>query len=75
VAKRRREARISLTIRIPPELRQELARLAKERGVSLNAEIILRLQAAIAAETVRPLFDELRALLEEARKKSPGKGP
>lgn len=69
MAKRRREARISLTIRIPPELRQELARLAKERGVSLNAEIILRLQAAIAAETVQPLFDELRTLLEEARKR------
>lgn len=75
MAKRRREARISLTIRIPPELRQELVRLAKARGVSLNAEIILRLQAAITAETVKPLFDELRALLEEARKKSPGKGP
>lgn len=55
---------------MPDDLRAELERIAKENGRSLNAEILLRLQASL--DQVRPdqtdpadLLDRLRAL--EAR--------
>lgn len=58
------------SFRMPDDLRAELERIAKENGRSLNAEILLRLQASL--DQVRPdqtdpadLLDRLRAL--EAR--------
>jgi hypothetical protein len=67
------QRKVPLTIRIPEILRRQLARMAKEHGTSLNAEILQRLQASIDANglaaVVKPILDELRTILEEARKK------
>jgi hypothetical protein len=47
--------------------------MAKAHGMSLNAEILQRLQASIDANgqalAAKPILDELRAMLEEARRK------
>jgi hypothetical protein len=73
VAELKEGKKVPLTIRIPDELRRRLARVAKQHGTSLNAEILQRLQASIDTEghtgVLRQILDELRGLLSEARKK------
>jgi Arc-like DNA binding domain len=68
-----KERKVPLTIRIPEALRRQLARLAKTRGTSLNAEILQRLQMSIdangTAAIAKPILDELRQMLNEARRK------
>jgi predicted transcriptional regulator len=64
--------KVPLTIRIPDELRRKLVRMAKAHGMSLNAEILQRLQSSLDANgtvaAAKPLLDELRALLAEVRR-------
>lgn len=75
MAKRRKgiTVKVPLTIRIPDALRRDLAQLAKRHGVSLNAEILQRLQTAVEIEgamtAAKPLLDELRALLDEGKRR------
>jgi hypothetical protein len=56
--------KVPITIRIPDEVRRQLVRLAKQRGISLNSEII----HAMLAWVDRPAVDELRKVLEDYRK-------
>jgi hypothetical protein len=51
-------------IRIPEKLRRELARMAKQHGMSLNAEILQRLQTSIDAD----LYSELEEIKCELKR-------
>ena len=44
MAKRKQSAKVDLTLRIKEPLRADLAKTAKQRGVSMNAEIVNRLE-------------------------------
>jgi hypothetical protein len=57
--------KVPLTVRIPEGLRRQLARLAKQRGNSLNTEILQRLQASIEGDAATPVLERFRALLAE----------
>jgi hypothetical protein len=54
-------------------LHRKLARTAKAHGTSLNAEILQRLQMSLdangATAIAKPILDELRQSLDEARRK------
>lgn len=60
-------------VRMPDELRSELERVARENGRSLNAEILLRLQASLGqaepddtdlADRMAKLEQQVAAILE-----------
>src|SRR5262249_27073070 len=69
--RKRGPRKVPLTLRLPDDLRRELAALARANGASLNSEIISRLRASVEGEKetkiARPLIAELRALIDEVR--------
>jgi hypothetical protein len=60
---------MTVTIRCSKELHKWLSAQAKKNKRSLNGQIEWLLMAAREADEGRPLIDELRRLLAEARKK------
>jgi hypothetical protein len=61
--------RVTITIRTSRELHRWLIAQAKKNKRSLNAQIEWLLTQSREVDEARPLLDELRKLLAEARKK------
>ena len=61
--------RVTITIRTTTGLHKWLKVQAKKNNRSLNQEIEWRLMQGRNTEEARPLLEELRKLLSEARKK------
>lgn len=61
--------RVTITIRTSLALQRRLKAQAKKNHRSLNQEAEYRLLRSLETEEAKPLLDELRSLVEEARKK------
>jgi predicted DNA-binding protein len=55
-------------IRLPPPLRKRLEAIAKANGRSLNAEMLLRLEASLDGQDGFVVSDELEARMREIAK-------
>jgi HicB family len=60
---------VTITIRTSKDLQRWLKAQAKKNNRSLNQEVEYRLLRGRESEEAKPLLDELRALLEQARQK------
>ena len=61
-------------LRLPPELKEELERLAEQNRRSLNAELIVRLEESVQREGQTCITaEEIRQIVEQALAKA-GKG-
>lgn len=61
-------------LRLPPELKEELERLAEQNRRSLNAELIVRLEESVQREGQTCITaEEIRQIVEPALAKA-GKG-
>lgn len=61
-------------LRLPPELKEELERLAEQNRRSLNAELIVRLEESVQREGQTCITaEEVRQIVEQALAKA-GKG-
>jgi hypothetical protein len=61
-------------LRLPPELKEELERLAEQNRRSLNAELIVRLEESVKREGQTCITaEEVRQIVEQALAKA-GKG-
>jgi predicted HicB family RNase H-like nuclease len=65
----RRKDQMTLTIRTSKELHKWLKAQARKNGRSLNQEAEARLIRSRETEETKPILDELRAIVSEARKK------
>jgi hypothetical protein len=64
-----RSDKVTLTIRTSQELHKWLKTQARKNNRSLNQEAEYRLLRSREVEETKPILDELRAMLAEARKK------
>jgi hypothetical protein len=61
--------RVTITVRTSKDLQRWLKAQAKKNNRSLNQEVEFRLMQGREAGEAKPLLDELRGVLEGARKK------
>jgi hypothetical protein len=69
VGRTQEDARVTITLRTSKALHKWLIDQAKRNNRSLNQEIEYRLMQQREGAEARPLLDELRSIVEQARKK------
>jgi hypothetical protein len=64
--RRKASAYVQFKARMKEELRAKLERAAKEHGVSINAELVRRLEASFTQESVEALVERVGGYLDQA---------
>ena len=64
MAKRKPTDKVQLPVRMQEMVRADLERSAETNGVSLNAEVVARLQASLLGDEQEKNFNSLRETLE-----------
>ena len=66
--KRKPTDKVQLPVRMQEMLRADLEKSAKANGVSLNAEVVARLQASLLGDQLQENYESLRSTLTALQK-------